>query len=112
MDGLHGEGMTQHEGNPLLRTEISQPVSGEETFDTDDDIRAIGRDGLEKRVWGCWHVTVNQHLPSLVQDAEVHRTSVQVDATVTLVRLGVESPEVSSSSGGCVPNASSPTVVC
>jgi hypothetical protein len=25
MDGLHGEGMTQHEGNPLLSTEISQP---------------------------------------------------------------------------------------
>src|SRR6266850_3508139 len=98
MDGLHGEGMTQHEGNPLLSTEISQPVPGEETGDTDDDIVARGRDGLEKRFWGCWHVTVHQNLPRLVQDAEVHRTSVQVDATVKLVRLGVESHEVSSSS--------------
>jgi hypothetical protein len=25
MDGLHGEGMTEHAGNPLLGTEISQP---------------------------------------------------------------------------------------
>jgi hypothetical protein len=71
---------------------------GDETFDTDDDILAIGRDGFEKRVWGCWHVAVHQNLPSLVQDAEGHRVGVQVDATGKLVRLGVESPEVSSSS--------------
>ena len=91
--------MTPHEGNPLLSTEISQPVPGEDTFDTDDDILAIGRDGLEKRFWGCWHVTVHQNLPNLVQDAEVHGAGVQVDATVKLVRLrGVKSHEVSSAS--------------
>jgi hypothetical protein len=97
MDGLHAEGMTQHDGNPLLSTEISPPVPGEETFDTADAIRARGRDGLEQRVWGCWHVTVHQNLPSLVHDAEVQRAGVQVDATVKRVRLRVESPEVSSS---------------
>jgi hypothetical protein len=36
--------------------------------------------------------------PSLpVQDAEVHGAGVQVDPTINPVRLGVESPEVSSS---------------
>jgi hypothetical protein len=40
--------MTQHEGNPLLSTEISQPVPGDETFDTDDDILAIGAMVLRK----------------------------------------------------------------
>jgi hypothetical protein len=97
MDGLHVEGMTQHEGNPLLRTEISPPVPGDETFDTDDDLLARGRDGGEQRVWGGWHVTGHQHLPSLVHDAEGQRAGVQIDATGQLVRLGVESPEVSSS---------------
>jgi hypothetical protein len=98
MDRLHVEGMTQHEGNPLLRTEISQPVPGEDTFDTDDDIPAIGGDGLEQRFWGGWHVTVNENFPGLVQDAKVHGAGVQVDATVKLVLLGVKSHEVSSSS--------------
>jgi hypothetical protein len=98
MDGLHVEGMTQHEGNPLLRTEISQPVPGEETFDTDDNILAIGGDGLEKRFRGCWHIAVDQSLPSLVQDTEVHGAGVQVDTTIKPMRLGVESHEVSSSS--------------
>jgi hypothetical protein len=97
MAGLHGEGMTEHEGHPLLRTEISQPIPGEQTFDTDDDSRAIGRDGLEERFWRGWHVTVHQNLPSLVQEAAGHRAGVPVDATIKLVRLGVKSPEVSSS---------------
>ena len=62
-EGFHVEGVTQHDGNPLLSTEISQPVPGEEPFDTDADIRASGRDGLEQRFWGCWPVTVHQNLP-------------------------------------------------
>src|SRR6266850_6806577 len=108
MDGLHGESMTQHEGNPLLSTEISQPIPGEDTCDTDDDILARGRDGREKRVWGCWHVTVNQNLPNLVQDAEVHRAGVQVDATIKFVRLSGESHEVSSASRAFFPRTSIP----
>jgi hypothetical protein len=65
-------------------------------FDTDDNILARGGDELEQRFWRGWHVTVQQNFPSLVQDAEVHGASVPVDATVTLVWLGVESAEVSS----------------
>jgi hypothetical protein len=36
-------------------------------------------------------------LAILVEDADVHGPGVQVDATVKLMWLGVESPEVSSS---------------
>ena len=53
---------------------------------------------LRKGSGAGWHVPVHQNLPSLVQDAEVHGAGVQVDATIKLVLLGVESPEVSSSS--------------
>jgi len=44
----------------------------------------------------------------LVEKTAVHRPRVRVDATVKLVRLGVESHEVSSSSYGGLPNASIP----
>jgi hypothetical protein len=36
-------------------------------------------------------------LSLVVQDAERHTSGVEIDATITLVWLGVESPEVSSS---------------
>jgi hypothetical protein len=44
----------------------------------------------------------------LVYNTAVHRPSVQVNATVECVLLGVESHEVSSSSEGGLPNASIP----
>jgi hypothetical protein len=43
-------------------------------------------------------MVVKHALPVLIQDTEVHGAGVQVDATIKLVLLGVESPEVSSSS--------------
>ena len=73
-------------------------VPGEDAFDGDDEIIAIGCNGLEERVWVGLQMAVQDDLPLLVQDADVHGPSVQVDATVKLVRRGVESPEVSSSS--------------
>jgi hypothetical protein len=51
---------------------------------------------------------VKYNLPVLIQNAEVHGASVQIDATIKLVLLGVKSHEVSSSSLGCLPNASIP----
>ena len=43
------------------------------------------------------HIAVQQDLAILVQDADVHAAGMQIDATVKLVLLGVESHEVSSS---------------
>jgi hypothetical protein len=43
-----------------------------------------------------------------VQEAEGHGAGMQVDATITLVRLRGESPEVSSSPEGVVPSPSLP----
>jgi hypothetical protein len=40
---------------------------------------------------------VHKDFSILVQNTEVHGTSVQVDTTIKLVLLGVEAPEVSSS---------------
>src|SRR5919106_6881417 len=99
-------------GIPSWVHRSASQVPGEEACDADDDILAIGRNRLETRLGCCPHIPVEYDLSILVYNTARHRPGVQVDATVKLGRLGVESPEVSSSSEGCVPNASSPTVVC
>jgi hypothetical protein len=93
----HGEGMPSTQGLPSCAQRAASQVPGEETFDPDDDILAIGCESREQRVWGGWQVTVHQHFPSLVQEAEGHGAGVPVDATGKLGLLGVQSPEVSSS---------------
>jgi hypothetical protein len=98
MDGFHVEGVAQDEGNPLLGAEVGQPVPGEDTFDADDEILPVRRNRLEKRLGCRFHIAVQHDLAVLIQDAEVHGAGVQVDATIKLVLLGVESHEVSSSS--------------
>ena len=98
VDGFHIEGMAEDKGNAFLGTEVGEPVPGEDTFDGDDQIVPIGRNGLEKRFWAGFHVPVQQDLAVLVQDTDVHGAGMQVDAAVKLVLFGVESHEVSSSS--------------
>jgi hypothetical protein len=75
MDRLHRERVAEHKRNPFARTEISQPIPGEETFDADDQSCAVGRDGLQKRCWASGHVPVEQNLSTLVEDTEVHAAS-------------------------------------
>jgi hypothetical protein len=62
MDRLHRERVAEHKRNPFARTEVGQPIPGEETFDADDQIGPVGRDGLQKRLWASGHVPMEQHL--------------------------------------------------
>lgn len=70
MDGLHGEGMSQDEGNVLLRTEIGEPIPGEDTFDGHDEPLTIGGNGLEERFRSGLHVAVQQDFAIVAQDAD------------------------------------------
>jgi hypothetical protein len=97
MDGLHREGMPKHTGHALASAAVGKPIPGKEAFDADDQIGPVGREGLETWLWARRHVPVPQHLPIPVEDTAVHGAGVQVNATITLVLCGVESPEVSSS---------------
>jgi hypothetical protein len=90
--------MPEDTGKLCLGAEVGEPVPGKETFDRDDQILTIGCNGLEKWFGSRLHIPVKHDLPILIQDAEVHGASVQVDATIKFVLLGVESHEVSSSS--------------
>jgi hypothetical protein len=75
----------------LFSTEVSKPVPGKHAFGSQDDLIAVGGDGLEKRLGGGWHVTVQQRFTSLVEDAHVHGAGVEIDPTVKRVLFGVES---------------------
>jgi hypothetical protein len=100
--------MPKHERNPLTSAEVGEPVPGKDTLDGHDDIGAIQCNSPKECLWTGFHVLVQQNLPSLVQDADIHATGMQIDAAVKLVWLGVESHEVSSSLGGYLPSASIP----
>ena len=91
MDGLHVEGMTEDKRDPMVSTEVSKPVPGKHAFGRQNDLIAVGGDGLEQRLWGGCHVTVQQRFTSLVEDAQVHGAGVEIDTTVKRVLLGVES---------------------
>ena len=91
MDGLHVEGMAEDERDAFISAQVGQPVPGEHTFDGDDDIVSIGGNGFEKGLRVRLHVTVKQRLTGLVEDADVHRTGMQVDAAVKWVLRVVKS---------------------
>jgi hypothetical protein len=91
--------MPEDERQPVVGTQVSQPIPGKEAVDADDQILPRGRNRLEKWRWSRWHMALSQALSILVEEAEVHGPGMQVDATVELVRLGVEAHEVSSSVG-------------
>jgi hypothetical protein len=67
---------------------------------------------LEQRLRTGVHGAMPQDLAVLAKDTHVQAASMQINAAIRFGLLGVESHEVSSSSLGCLPNASSPTAVC
>jgi hypothetical protein len=88
--------VAQDEGNALWSAEVGEPIPGEEAFDANDEVLPVGGNGLEKWLRCCLHIPVQKDLSAAVEDTDVHGPSVQVDATVKLVRRRIESPEVSS----------------
>ena len=82
---------------PFLRTQVREPVPGEEACDGHDHRFPRGCDSLEKRLRAGWHVPVQHDLALLIQDTDIHGAGMQVDAAVKWVLFGVESHEVSSS---------------
>ena len=97
MDGFHVEGVSKDKGDGLFSTEIGEPLPGEHALDCDDEALTGGSNGLEARFRSGIHIAVQQDLTIMAQDADVHGTGMQVDPTVKLVVVDVETHEVSSS---------------
>jgi hypothetical protein len=59
-----------------------------------DHIRTRGGKGLEERLGAGRHVPGHQNVTIVVQDTDVHATSMQIDPAGGFVLFGVKSPEI------------------
>ena len=91
VNGFHIERMTKDKRDFVVSTQIGKPVPGKHAFGCEDDLIAVGRNGLEQRLWGRGHIAVQECFSSLVEDTDVHGTGVQIDPTVKRVLFGVKS---------------------
>ena len=96
VDGLHRAHGAQDARHTRAGAAVSPPVPGEAACDTDHEVLPGGRKRLQKRFRPGRHMLGEPDRSILVQHAQEQATSLSVKTTVNLVRLGVESPEVSS----------------
>ncbi len=91
----HAEGVTEDELDPLLFTQVGEPVPGEEALAADDEVAAAKwRQGVEQGIRSAREIAVQHRLAVAIEDADVHRPGVQIDATTELMATGVNSHAV------------------
>jgi hypothetical protein len=96
VNGSHVESVTENEGDFVLSAKISEPVPGEDALDGDGDVVTVRGDSVEEGFWLSGDVSMENDLSVVVEDAEVHGSGVEIDATVIVMFSCVESHEVSS----------------
>jgi hypothetical protein len=72
MDRFHIQGMAKDKCYPFLLAEISKPVPGEHTFNTNKDIFTIRGNGFQKLGRLAVDITVEKDSSLPIQDAEEH----------------------------------------
>ena len=80
----------------MLGAQIGDPIPAKDTFDTDDDVFQEGENQLKEHLGLGGDIFMQPGFAFLVDDADVHFPSVQIDAAVELVLLFVESHGVAS----------------
>lgn len=96
---FHVQGVTEDEGNVSLFAEVGDPIPGEDALDADDHIGTEAGDDKNEMFRFRGHVSVEQDLALLIQDADVHLSYLQVDPAIELVVVDIESYEGSSLCG-------------
>ena len=84
--------MPQDTRETVVGTEVGEPVPGDHALDGDDNPRSIRGNGFQEGLRVGFPLAVHQDLAVLVEDADVHRPGVQVEAAVKWVLRGVQSP--------------------
>jgi hypothetical protein len=82
VDRLPVQRVPQHEGDALPGAEVGQPIPGEDTLDRDRQIVPVGGNQFEEAGRIGFDVPMNQNGTFLIDDADVHLPSVQIDAAV------------------------------
>jgi hypothetical protein len=80
------QGVPQDEGNAVGAAQVGQPVPGKHALTGDDQPVAVSSDRLEEGGGIGGEVLVQADRPGLVEDAQVHGPSVQIDAAIESVR--------------------------
>jgi len=82
MDRLPRERMTEDKRHTWCSPAVCKPVPSQQACGSEDDRRAVGGQGFEKRLWGRCPITVQQRCASWVEDAHVPGAGVASDTTV------------------------------
>jgi hypothetical protein len=102
------ESMTEDKRDAGVGTEVGEPVPGEPAVDGDHHSLSRRSNDVQEGLWGGFHVAVHKDLAALVENADVHRAGMQVDAAGKWMLGGVEAQEVSSSLESDFPTPSIP----
>jgi hypothetical protein len=90
VDGLHVQGVAEHEGDPFLVAEVGEPVPGEHALAGDGQAGAEGRHGFKDGLRGGGDGVVEDDGTLGIEDADRQGPGMEVDAAGKLVGLGVE----------------------
>jgi len=91
VDGFHVQGVAEDEGNPLPRTQVSEPVPGEHALDGHHEILAVRSHELKECLRVGSEVLVDLDVSGLIENTDVEGSGVEIDAAVVEVLLGIES---------------------
>jgi hypothetical protein len=91
MDGLHVECVAEDELDAFLFAEVGDPVPAEDALDGDDEVPAVGLEGLEELVGVAGELLVDERAAIFVKNADIHGAGVEVNSAVMSMLLGVES---------------------
>jgi hypothetical protein len=92
MNGFHVKSMAENEVDAFARTEIREPVPGEEALDRDGEVFSERSDGFQENVRIGGQVSMKKKdLSFLVEYARVHVPCMKVNTAVVLVVRLVES---------------------
>jgi len=83
--------VAQDKRNVFLCTEVGNPIPGEDTLHGNDNVFAVGSNGLQKYIRVRFDVTVQNDFSLCVENTEVHTLGVEINSTEKFVLLGVKS---------------------
>jgi len=90
VDGFHVERMTEDESYTLFFAQICNPVPGERTFNRDHETIPVLLDRFEECLPVSLDVSMQKHRATMINDAEIHGFSVQIDSAIIFVLFSVK----------------------
>jgi len=90
VDGFHIECMAKDETDTFFLAQISQPIPGEGTLNSDDKIIPVLLDRFQEYLPVSLDVSMEKHRALAVNNAQIHGFCVQVDSAIIPVLFRVE----------------------